>query len=62
MIPKNEKFIWERKDERARLRKRQKQRIKNNRRWEEHMQSILEKKLGKIRAGTSEGERVDELK
>ena len=44
------------------MRKRQKQRIKNNRRWEEHMQSILEKKLGKIRAGTSEGERVDEVK
>ena len=51
MIPKNEKFLWQKKNERARLRKRWKQRIKNNRRSEEHMQIVLEKKTGKIKAG-----------
>lgn len=49
--PKNEKFLWQRRNERARLRKRWKQRIKNNRRREEHMRIVLEKKLGTIRAG-----------
>lgn len=49
--PKNEKFLWQRRNERARLRKRWKQRIKNNRRREEHMWIVLEKKLGTIRAG-----------